>query len=78
LTIEGARVVSADPAGRLIAIGLVSGSVQLREAATGALIASTDARQSPVTAVSFLADHRIVAAWEDGHVVALTFQVDGS
>jgi serine/threonine protein kinase len=78
LTIEGARVVSADPAGRLIAIGLVSGSVQLRETATGALIASTDARQSPVTAVSFLADHRIVAAWEDGHVVALTFQVDGS
>ena len=74
MTIDGARTIASDPAGRFVAVGLASGSIELRDAATGALVASTDERRCPVTAIAFLADQRVVAAWEDGHVAALTLR----
>jgi hypothetical protein len=65
---------ASDPAGRFVAVGLASGSIELRDAATGALVVATGARRCPVTAIAFLADQRVVAAWEDGHVAALTLR----
>ena len=75
MRIEGVRIVAADVSGRLLAIGLASGSIELRKAATGALVAASDACECPVISLSFADGSRIIAAWEDGRVASLTFDL---
>ena len=67
-TVMGARALAADSTGRFVAVGLASGSIQLRDAATGASIDAFHARPATVVALTFTADGRLVAAWDDGTV----------
>ena len=71
--IEGARVVSAEWSGRLVAVGLASGSIEIRDAASGALLAASEVCHCPVVSLTFSAGSRLVAAWEDGRVASLAF-----
>jgi len=67
-TVEGACALAADPTGRLVAVGLASGSIQLHEAATGGSVGEFDAHHGAVVALTFTPDGRLVAAWADGTV----------
>jgi len=73
MRIEGARVVAADTTRPFLAVGLASGSIELRDADSGALIAASDACRCPVVSLSFGPRSRIVAVWEDGRVASLSF-----
>jgi serine/threonine protein kinase len=72
-TVKGARALAADPTGRFVAVGLASGSIELRDAATGAPIESFHSRHGAVVALTFADDHRVVAAWDDGKVAMVSF-----
>jgi hypothetical protein len=67
-TVKGVCALAADAAGRFVAVGLASGSIQLHDAATGASIDAFHARHGTVVALTFTADGRLVAAWDDGTV----------
>jgi hypothetical protein len=54
-------------------VGLASGSIELRDAATGAPIESFHSRHGAVVALTFADDHRVVAAWDDGKVAMVAF-----
>jgi serine/threonine protein kinase len=72
--VEGVRALAASPDGRFIALGLASGSIELRDVDTGALMASFAGHHGPVVALTFCAENRILAVWEEGRVAALAFQ----
>jgi serine/threonine protein kinase len=72
-SIKGVRALAADASGHVVAVGLASGSIELRDAASGALLDSFRSRQSAVAALTFAADGRLVAAWEDGTVEMVAF-----
>jgi tRNA A-37 threonylcarbamoyl transferase component Bud32 len=72
--IDGTGLLATDAHGRFLAVGLVSGVIELRDAGTGALLASTERRASAVIALTFAPDTRLLAAWADGRVAALTFE----
>jgi tRNA A-37 threonylcarbamoyl transferase component Bud32 len=72
-TVPGVRALAADAAGRFVALGLASGSIELREAATGAPIKTFTSPHGSVVALTFAADGRVVAAWDDGTVAVVTF-----
>jgi eukaryotic-like serine/threonine-protein kinase len=56
---------------RFIAVGFTSGSIEVRDAKTGALVTAIDAHEGPVAALAFLADGRsFVSAGADGTVRA--------
>ena len=67
-TVKGVCALAADATGRFVAAGLASGSIQLHDAATGASIDAVHARHGTVVALTFTADGRLVAAWDDGTV----------
>ena len=67
------RALAAHPSGRFIAVGLGSGTIELRSADTGAVIESLDTRHGAVVALTFTADGRTVAVWADGTVAMLSF-----
>jgi hypothetical protein len=69
----GVRALAADATGRLVAIGLASGSIELREASTGAPLESFHSPHGAVVALTFAADGRLFAAWDDGTVATVTF-----
>jgi len=69
--VAGARALAASPDGRLVAVGLVSGAIEIRHADSGILVTSLPGRDSPIVALTFGGDDRIVAAWDDGRVAAL-------
>jgi eukaryotic-like serine/threonine-protein kinase len=77
-TATGVRALAADPAGRLLAVGLASGSIELRDLTTGAVVDTFASNHGPVIALTFAGDHRVVAAWDDGTVgivASLKFEV---
>ncbi len=76
--IEGVRVVSAEWSGRFVAVGLVSGAIEIRDAVSGTVLAASEACHSPVVSLGFSANSRLVVAWEDGRVAALAFDVGES
>ena len=76
--IDGVRVVAAEWRGRLVAVGLSSGSIELREAASGALVAASEGRPSPVISLAFSMDSRLIAAWEDGRVASVAIDAAGT
>ena len=76
--IGGVRALAADPGRRIIAVGLATGAIELREIDSGALIESFHAYHAAVVALTFSPDGRIVAAWDDGRVAALAFKRDGN
>jgi len=67
-TVNGVCALAADAAGRFVAAGLASGAIHLHDAATGATIDAVHGRHSRVVALTFTADGRLVAAWDDGTV----------
>jgi hypothetical protein len=73
VTIEGVRALAADAAGRFVAVGLASGSIERRDAGTGALIDVVHAEHGAVVALTVAPDGRVIAAWVDGTVQALAF-----
>src|SRR5262245_23464996 len=72
-TVNGLRALATDVTGRLVAVGLASGSIELRDAATGVPIESFHSRSGAVVALAFAADGRLVAAWDDGTVAMVAF-----
>ena len=76
-SLAGVSALAASPGGRFIAVGLASGSIELREADSGALVASYAGHSTPVVALAFTGD-RVVAAWAEGHVATVTFPGDRS
>ncbi len=72
--VHGVRALAASPDGRFVAVGLASGSIELREADTGTPIASFERDHGSVTALAFAADGRLVAAWDDGSVATIVLQ----
>ena len=72
-TIGGVRALAADATGQFVAVGLASGSIELRDAATGAPIEVFPSRHGAVVALTFSADGRLVAAWDDGTVAMVAF-----
>jgi WD40 repeat protein len=72
-TVEGVRVLAADPAGRFVAAGLASGAIELRHCDTGALVETIRADHGAVLALTFTADGHIVAAWDDGTMGRVRF-----
>ena len=73
VTLSGIRALATDPTGRVAAVGLASGSIELRDAATGAPIEVFESEHGAVTALSFGTDGRILASWEDGTVALVSF-----
>jgi serine/threonine protein kinase len=71
--VTSVRALAADPTGRFVAIGLASGSIELREAGTGAPVESFHSPHGAVVALTFAADGRLFAAWDDGTVAAVMF-----
>jgi serine/threonine protein kinase len=71
--IEGVRALAADPSGQFIAAGLASGTIELRDAQTGALLQSLPMHHGPIVALTITADGRAVAACDDGTVVSARF-----
>ena len=67
------RALAADATGRFVAVGLASGSIELRDAATGAPIEVFPSRHGAVVALTFSAAGRLVAAWDDGTVAMVAF-----
>jgi hypothetical protein len=65
--------LAADAAGRFVAAGLASGAIHLHDAATGATIDAVHARHGTVVALTFTADGRLVAAWDDGTVAMVAW-----
>ena len=72
-TVGGVRALAADATGRFVAVGLASGSIELRDAATGAPIEVIPSRHGTVVALTFSAAGRLVAAWDDGTVAMVAF-----
>src|SRR5262249_47673983 len=72
-TIVGVRALATDPTGQFVAVGLASGAIELRDAATGTSIDSLLSPRGAVISVTFAADGRLVAAWADGTVAMVTF-----
>jgi WD40 repeat protein len=77
IAIHGVRALAGSPDGRFVALGLASGSIELRDATTGALIESFDGDRVAVAALTFATAGRIVAAWEDGRVATIALQASG-
>jgi eukaryotic-like serine/threonine-protein kinase len=77
VAVRGVRALSASPDGQVVALGLASGSIELRDVDSGALIASFDGDQVPVAALTFATAGRIVAAWDDGRVATIAVQASG-
>jgi eukaryotic-like serine/threonine-protein kinase len=73
VTVEGVRALATDATGHIVAVGLASGSIELRDDASGAPIQTFHSRRSAVVALTFAADGRLVAAWEDGTVAVVAF-----
>jgi tRNA A-37 threonylcarbamoyl transferase component Bud32 len=67
-TVKGVCALAADAAGRFVAVGLASGSVQLHDATSGAQIDAFPARHGAVVALTFTPDGRLISAWADGTV----------
>jgi WD40 repeat protein len=67
------RALATDAAGRVVAAGLASGAIELRDAATGAPIDAFHASHGAVVALTFGPDGRLVAAWDDGTVATVIF-----
>ena len=72
-TVTGVRALAVSANGRLAAIGLDSGSIELRDAVTGAHIDAFHSGHGAVVALTFAADGRILAAWNDGAVATVAF-----
>jgi len=72
-TVTGVRALAADAAGRFVAVGLASGSIELRDGVTGAPVDTFHSTHGAVVALTFAADGRLVAAWEDGTVAMVVF-----
>jgi tRNA A-37 threonylcarbamoyl transferase component Bud32 len=71
--VHGVRALAADATGRFIAAGLASGTIELRDAATGAPIDSFHSAHGTIVALTFAADGRLFAAWDDGTVAVVAF-----
>jgi eukaryotic-like serine/threonine-protein kinase len=67
-----ALAASAD--GRFVAVGLATGSIELRDADSGSLIGSFPCPHGPLVALAFNGDDRIVGAWRDGRVATIALQ----
>jgi eukaryotic-like serine/threonine-protein kinase len=72
--VDGVRALAASPDRRFVAVGLASGSIELRDAESGGLIASFPANHGAVVALTFTADGRLVAAWDQGHIATIALQ----
>jgi tRNA A-37 threonylcarbamoyl transferase component Bud32 len=72
--VAGVRALAATPDGRLVAIGLASGAIEIRQADSGVLVTSLPGRDSPIVALTFSGDDRIAVAWDDGRVAAFNWR----
>jgi eukaryotic-like serine/threonine-protein kinase len=71
--VEGVRALAVDATGRFLAVGLASGSIEVRDAGTGAPIDVVHARHGAVVALTVAPDGRVIAAWDDGTMRAIVF-----
>ena len=72
IDVHGVRALAGSPDGQFVALGLASGSIELRDVTTGSLLESFGGDGVAVAALTFATAGRIVAAWEDGRVAAIT------
>jgi serine/threonine protein kinase len=72
--VHGVRALAGSPDGQFVALGLASGSIELRDVTSGALLESFGGDGVAVAALTFATAGRIVAAWDDGRVAAITLQ----
>ena len=77
IAVHGVRALAASSDGRLVALGLASGSIELRDLHTGALIASFDGDRVAVSALTFASGGHLVAAWDDGRVATIAVEETG-
>ena len=74
IEVHGVRALAGSPDGQFVALGLASGSIELRDVTTGALLESFGGDGVAVAALTFATTGRIVAAWDDGRVATITLQ----
>jgi eukaryotic-like serine/threonine-protein kinase len=74
IDVHGVRALAGSPDGQFVALGLASGSIELRDVTSGALLESFGGDGVAVAALTFATAGRIVAAWDDGRVAAITLQ----
>jgi serine/threonine protein kinase len=72
IDVHGVRALAGSPDGQFVALGLASGSIELRDVTSGALLESFGGDGVAVAALTFATAGRIVAAWDDGRVAAIT------
>jgi serine/threonine protein kinase len=72
IDVHGVRALAGSPDGQFVALGLASGSIELRDVTTGSLLESFGGDGVAVAALTFATTGRIVAAWDDGRVAAIT------
>jgi eukaryotic-like serine/threonine-protein kinase len=72
IDVHGVRALAGSPDGQFVALGLASGSIELRDVTTGSLLESFGGDGVAVAALTFATAGRIVAAWDDGRVAAIT------
>ena len=69
--IHGVRALAADPAGRFVAAGLASGTIEVLDAQTGALLESLPTGHGAINALTITIGGSIVAACDDGFIVRM-------
>jgi len=74
IDVHGVRALAGSPDGQFVALGFASGSIELRDVTSGALLESFGGDGVAVAALTFATTGRIVAAWDDGRVAAITLQ----
>jgi eukaryotic-like serine/threonine-protein kinase len=74
IDVHGVRALAGSPDGQFVALGLASGSIELRDVTSGALLESFGGDGVAVAALTFATAGRIVAAWDDGRVAAIRLQ----
>jgi serine/threonine protein kinase len=74
IDVHGVRALAGSPDGQFVALGLASGSIELRDVTTGSLLESFGGDGIAVAALTFATTGRIVAAWDDGRVATITLQ----
>jgi len=69
--VDGVRALATDPAGRFVAAGLASGTIEVLDAETGARVESIAIGHGAINAVTITRDGHVVAACDDGFIVRM-------
>jgi non-specific serine/threonine protein kinase/serine/threonine-protein kinase len=74
IDVRGVRALAGSPDGQFVALGLASGSIELRDVTTGSLLESFGGDGVAVAALTFASGGHLVAAWDDGRVATIAVQ----